>query len=488
MTQVTVRIPMPLRAFTGGAAEVVGSGATVREVLAALAQDHSGLLPRILTPEGQIRSFVNLYLGEDNVRVLQGLDTIVPEGEVLSIIPAVAGGAKKEVKGPARERRLLDLRARIPEVSPGDAHAMQQQGAALVDVREKDEIAQGSPAGAHRLGRGFLELCVEEAIPDLDRPVLLMCGGGTRSLFAAEDLLRLGYRDVRSVVGGFTRWKNEGLPFELPLRLDERSRERYSRHLLMPEVGEAGQHRLMTSKVMLIGAGGLGSPAALYLAAAGIGTLGIVDHDVVERSNLQRQVLHTDARVGTLKVESARTTLLALNPALHIDGHALHLDGRNVEDLLGGYEVVVDGSDNFATRYLVNDACVKLGIPNVHGAVFRFEGEVSVFWPRYPKDAGPCYRCLYPEPPPPELAPSCAEAGVLGVLPGVIGLLQAVETVKLLLGIGEPLIGRMLYYDALAARFSELRLARDPECRYCGAGARFPGYVDYETFCDVASG
>ncbi|MGH8478316.1 MAG: molybdopterin-synthase adenylyltransferase MoeB [Gammaproteobacteria bacterium] len=488
MTQVTVRIPMPLRTFTGGVAEVVGSGATVREVLAALGQDHSGLLPRILTPEGQIRSFVNLYLGEDNVRALQGLDTTVPEGVVLSIIPAVAGGAKKEVKGPARERRLLDLRARIPELCPSDAHAMQQQGAALVDVREQDEIAQGSPAGAHRLGRGFLELRVEEAIPDLDRPVLVMCGGGTRSLFAAEDLLRLGYRDVRSVIGGFTRWKNEGLPFELPLRLDEQSRARYSRHLLMPEVGEAGQHRLMSSKVMLVGAGGLGSPVALYLAAAGIGTLGIVDHDVVDRSNLQRQVLHTDARVGTLKVDSARTTLLALNPALHIDGHALRLDSRNVEDLLRGYEVVVDGSDNFATRYLVNDACVKLGIPNVHGAVFRFEGQISVFWPGYPKDAGPCYRCLYPEPPPPELAPSCAEAGVLGVLPGVIGLLQAVETVKLVLGIGEPLIGRMLHYDALAARFSELRLARDPECRYCGAGAHFPGYIDYEAFCDVASG
>ena len=334
MTQVTVRIPMPLRTFTGGAAEVVGSGATVREVLAALGQDHSGLLPRILTPDGQIRSFVNIYLGEDNVRVLQGLDTTVPEGVVLSIIPAVAGGAKKEVKGPARERRLLDLRARIPELSPGDAHAMQQQGAALVDVREQDEIAQGSPAGAHRLGRGFLELRVEEAMPDLDRPVLVMCGGGTRSLFAAEDLLRLGYRDVRSVAGGFTRWKNEGLPFEVPLLLDERSRERYSRHLLMPEVGEAGQLRLMTSKVMLVGAGGLGSPAALYLAAAGVGTLGIVDHDVVDRSNLQRQILHTDARVGTSKVDSARTTLLALNPALHIDGHALRLDSRNVEELL----------------------------------------------------------------------------------------------------------------------------------------------------------
>ncbi len=484
MTPVTIRIPMPLRSFTGGAAELVGAGGTVREVLAALGDEHGGLLPRILTPEGQIRSFVNIYLGEDNVRAMQGLDTIVPAGAVLSIIPAVAGGVA------AREQRLLDLRSRIPEVGPAEAQALQERGAALVDVREQDEIAQGSPGGAHRLGRGFLELRIEEAIPDLDRTVLVMCAGGTRSLFAAEDLLRLGYRDVRSVIGGFTRWKNEGLPFELPAVLDGPARERYSRHLLMPEVGEAGQRRLMAARVMLIGAGGLGSPAALYLAAAGIGTLGIVDHDVVDRSNLQRQILHTDSRVGTPKVDSARTTLLALNPGLRIDGHALRLDSRNVEDLLRGFDVVVDGSDNFPTRYLVNDACVQLRIPNVHGAVFRFEGQTTVFWPRRPdgSTAGPCYRCLYPEPPPPELAPSCAEAGVLGVLPGVIGLLQAVETVKLLLGIGEPLIGRMLYYDALAARFSELRLERDPGCRYCGPGARFPGYVDYEAVCGAALG
>ena len=223
------------------------------------------------------------------------------------------------------------------------------------------------------------------------------------------------------------------------------------------------------------------------MAAAGIGTLGIVDHDVVDRSNLQRQILHTDARVGTLKVDSARAALTALNPAVTVQPHAQRLDRHNVEEVLQGYDVVVDGSDNFATRYLINDACVKLGLPNVHGAVFRFEGQVSVFWPAYARFRGPCYRCVYPEPPPPELAPSCAEAGVLGVLPGVVGLLQAVETVKLLLGIGTPLIGRMLYYEALAARFSELKLARDPNCRYCGEGAAFPGYADYEEFCNAAS-
>ncbi len=480
MTSVTVRIPMPLRTFTGGEDEVIVQAETVGEALRALGQAHAGLIPRILTPEGQIRSFVNIYLGEQNVNALAGLNTRLTDGNIVSIIPAVAGGASMK----AKDRRLMDLRARIAQVTPLEALELQQQGAALVDVREQDEIAQGSPPGAHRLGRGFLELRIEEVVPDLDHPILVMCNGGIRSLFAAEDLKRLGYTDVRSILGGFTRWENEGRPVEIPLTLSREARERYSRHLLMPEVGEAGQLKLLDSKVLLVGAGGLGSPAALYLAAAGVGTLGIIDHDVVDRSNLQRQILHTDGRVGTSKVESARASLLALNPSITLRGHETRLDSHNVEEVFKDYELVVDGSDNFATRYLVNDACVKLGIPNVHGAVFRFEGQVSVFWPR---SEGPCYRCVYPEPPPPELAPSCAEAGVLGVLPGVIGLLQAVEAVKLLLGIGEPLIGRMLYYDALQARFTELKLPHNPLCRYCGEGARFPGYVDYEEFCNAMS-
>ncbi len=483
MRQVKVRIPMPLRSFTAGVDEVVVEAENVREALQALGRAHEGLLPRVLTPEGQVRSFVNIFVGGDNVHSLQGLETRLPEGSVLSIIPAVAGGAGLR----ARERRLVELRGRISQVTPLEAQRLQQKGAALIDVREQDEIAQASPPGAHRLGRGFLELRIEEVVPDLDRIVLLMCNGGTRSLFAAEDLQRLGYRDVRSVIGGFSRWKNEGLPIEMPRALARDERERYSRHLLMPEVGEAGQIKLLGSKVILIGAGGLGSPAALYLAAAGVGTLGIVDHDVVDRSNLQRQILHTDGRVGIPKVESARLSLLALNPDLTIETHEVRLDSGNVEGLFEGYDVVLDGSDNFQTRYLVNDACVKLGLPNIHGAVFRFEGQVSVFWPRHAERSGPCYRCIYPEPPPPELAPSCAEAGVLGVLPGIIGLLQAVETVKLLLGIGQPLIGRMLYYDALQARFSELKLRRDPSCRYCGEGTAFPGYVDYDAFCSAAS-
>ena len=387
----------------------------------------------------------------------------------------------------AKDRRIAELKKLVPEVTPHEALDLQKQGAALVDVREPSEIAQGSPAEAYRLGRSFLELNVEEAIPDLDRTVLVTCESGLRSLFAGEELIRLGYTDVRSVGGGFTRWKNDGLPFEVPRVLDAHARERYSRHLLMPEVGEIGQLTLMDSKVLLVGAGGLGSPAALYLAAAGVGTLGIVDHDVVDRSNLQRQILHTDDRVGTPKVASARTAVESLNPSVKVVEHEVHLISDNVENIFTGYDVIVDGSDNFATRYLVNDACVKLKIPNVHGSVYRFEGQVTVFWPSYEPHPGPCYRCLYPEPPPPELAPSCAEAGVLGLLPGVIGLLEAVETIKILLGIGEPLVGRLLYYDALPARFSELKLERDPACRYCGQDAMFPGYVDYEAFCAASN-
>jgi len=381
----------------------------------------------------------------------------------------------------AKDRLLAELRASVHQVEPAEALRLQARGVPLVDVRDADEMSQGSPVGAHRVGRGRLELKIEEIAPDTTAPLLVMCNSGTCSLFATEDLRRLGYTDVRSISGGFTRWKNEGLPVEVPRGLDRDYRERYSRHLLMPEVGDAGQQRLLDSSVLIVGAGGLGSPAAMYLAAAGVGRIALVDHDVVDRSNLQRQILHTDARVGTPKIESARATLKALNPSVDVVGIGERLTSANVEHLFTGYDVIVDGTDNFPSRYLINDACVRLGLPNVHGAVYRFEGQVSVFWPA--GGNGPCYRCLFPEPPPPELAPSCAEAGVMGVLPGVIGLLQAVETVKILLNLGEPLVGRMLYYDALRARFSELGVARNPACPYCAEGAEFPGYVDYERFC-----
>jgi len=387
----------------------------------------------------------------------------------------------------AKDLLLAELKSEIKEVTPREALTLQSRGAALVDVREADEIAQGSPSGALHLGRGFLELKIEEAVPDYARSIVLMCNGGMRSLFAAENLKRMGYSHLHSMIGGFSRWKAEGLPFEVPTRMDTNLRERYARHLVMPEVGEAGQIKLLNSRVLLIGAGGLGSPAALYLAAAGVGTLGLVDYDAVDRSNLQRQILHTDARVGTSKVASARQTLEALNPSLKVKSFETRLESGNVEEIFKDFEVVVDGSDNFQTRYLVNDACVKLGIPNVHGSVYRFEGQATVFWPRYPKRRGPCYRCLYPEPTPAELAPSCVDAGVLGVLPGVIGLLQAVETIKILLGIGDLLVGRLICYDALRARFTELELAPNPNCAYCGERAQFPGYIDYEKFCADAA-
>ena len=481
MSDVTIRIPTPLRAFTGGADEVHVQAGTVKEALDKLGESHDGILQQVTDGDGNLRRFVNVFVHDRNITALDGLNTPVPEGAIISIIPAVAGGAS------FKQQRLAALRREVPEVTPQEAYELQQQGAVLVDVREPDEVALGRARGAEPIVRGYLELRIEERVLDPSTPVLVMCAGGSRSLFAAEDLRQLGYRDVRSVAGGFDLWKQEGLPVEVPRVLNGEERERYGRHLTIPEVGEKGQVRLLESKVLLVGAGGLGSPAALYLAAAGIGTIGIVDDDVVDRSNLQRQILHADDRVGELKVESAQRTLAALNPAVEVEAFRERLDSGNVERIFAGYDVVVDGTDNFPARYLVNDACVKLGIPNVHGSVFRFEGQVSVFWPGRAENPGPCYRCLYPEPPPAELAPSCADAGVLGVLPGVIGLLQSVETIKVLLQIGDPLVGRLLTYDALPARFTELKLERDPACAYCGEGADFPGYVDYERFCNVAA-
>ena len=383
----------------------------------------------------------------------------------------------------AKRERLSSLRRDIPEVEPSGAVERLNSGAVLVDVRSADEVSQGSPFSAIRVPRGFLELKIEEFAPDLSQPVLTLCAGGTRSLFAADDLKRLGYTNVSSVAGGFSAWKREGLPFEVPKSLTASQRERYGRHLTVPEVGEEGQLQLLGSSVLLIGAGGLGSPAALYLAAAGVGTIGIVDDDIVDRSNLQRQILHQDNRVGDLKVDSARSTLEALNPELQIRTYPTRLAAHNAIEIFEGYDAVLDGTDNFATRYLVNDICVQLEIPNIHGSVFRFEGQVSVFWPSRTEDPGPCYRCLYPEPPPPEFAPSCAEAGVLGVLPGVVGLLQAVETIKVLLGIGDALVGRLLHYDALEPEVRVFDLARDENCRWCSGTDESPELEDVAFVC-----
>ena len=375
---------------------------------------------------------------------------------------------------------LNETKAAIREIDVQTADHLRREGGLLVDVREQDEVEQGSVPGAVHIPRGYLELQIEEKAPDRERPIAIYCAGGTRSAFAARALQELGYTDVSSVSGGFNAWKNADLPWSVPRSLSADQRRRYSRHLLIPEVGEVGQQRLLDAKVLLVGAGGLGSPAAYYLAAAGVGTLGVLDADTVDDSNLQRQILHTTDRVGVPKVESARIAIESLNPDVRVVTHNTRLHKDNVLDLFADYDIVLDGTDNFATRYLINDATVLLNKPNVHGSIFRFEGQVTTFVPH----DGPCYRCLFPTPPPPELAPSCAEAGVLGVLPGTVGLLQATEVIKLVLGIGRPLIGRLLMYDALETEFRELRLSRDPSCPMCGPGA--PTSLDEIEYTDVA--
>ncbi|HZX76126.1 molybdopterin-synthase adenylyltransferase MoeB [Lysobacter sp.] len=370
----------------------------------------------------------------------------------------------------------------IERITPAEALRRQRDGALLIDVRERHERAAGHAKGAMGIAKAELEADPQAVVPDRDAVVLLICQSGQRSLAAANALLAAGYRRVASVEGGTTRWIAEGLPLAPP-DADSDFYDRYSRHLRLPEVGEAGQRRLQSARIAMVGAGGLGSPAAFYLAAAGVGSLVLADDDVVDRSNLQRQILHTEARIGVAKVESARIALSALNPTVQVDVFPERITAANVERLIADADVVIDGADNFPVRYLLNDACVKLGKPLVYGAVHRFEGQVSVFDAGRHRGHAPCYRCLFPEPPPPEAAPNCAEAGVLGVLPGVIGLLQATEAIKLILGIGEPLSGRLLHFDALGMRFRETRLPADPECPVCAEGREFPGYIDYVRFC-----
>lgn len=370
----------------------------------------------------------------------------------------------------------------IRELSPAEALERLHAGAVLVDVREVHERELGMAHGASGIARGDLERDPCAHLPDADAEILLICQGGHRSQLTAEALASRGYRNVGSVAGGTSAWESAGLPMRRA-QLDDDFAERYSRHLRLPEVGVAGQRALESARVALVGAGGLGSPAAFYLAAAGVGTLRLVDDDVVDRSNLQRQILHAEARVGMGKVASARVALEALNPRTRIEAFEERLGAHNVERLLQDADVVIDGADNFAARYLLNDACVKLRKPLVYGAVHRFEGQASVFDAGRQRGQAPCYRCLFPEPPRPEAAPNCAEAGVLGVLPGIIGLLQATEAIKLLLGLGDPLAGRLLQFDALAMRFRETRLVPDPDCPVCAPGRDFPGYIDYARFC-----
>ena len=370
------------------------------------------------------------------------------------------------------------------EITPREASQRLARGALLIDVREDDERELGMAEGAIGAARAELESAPHRYIPDQTAEVLLICQSGGRSMLTVEQLQRLGYPNVVSVRGGTSMWQAEGLPLTRPTgQVDTDFHERYSRHLKLPEIGAKGQRRLEAATAVVVGAGGLGSPAAFYLAAAGVGRLRIVDDDVVDRSNLQRQILHADADTGLAKVDSAETRLSALNPRVDIEPVRERLTSENVERLLLDADVVLDGADNFPARYLLSDACVQLHKPLVYGAVHRFEGQVSVFDAGRQRGKAPCYRCLFPEPPPPEAAPNCSEVGVLGVLPGVIGLLQATEAMKLLLGLGEPLAGRLLHFDALSMRFRETRLAPDPDCPVCAPGKAFPGYIDYAAFC-----
>ena len=390
---------------------------------------------------------------------------------------------------PSGPEIIKQIRSQVDEVDPADVNRQLGNGAVVVDVRETHEFEAGHLPGAKHVPRGYLESRIEGAVPDHDAHVVLYCQTGQRSALAAHTLKDLlGYRNVESMTGGITLWKDRGYEVEVPKAMTAEQRERYSRHLLIPEVGVAGQQKLLEAKVLLLGAGGLGSPTALYLAAAGVGTLGIVDNDEVDLSNLQRQVIHTTDRIGVPKVDSAEETISAINPDVEVVKYPVRLDASNIVEIIEGYDVIVDGLDNFPTRYLLNDASVRLDIPVVSAAILGFDGQLSVFAPH----DGPCYRCLFPEPPPAELAPSCGANGVLGVLPGTMGLLQATEVVKLIIGEGDPLIGRLLLYDALAATFTEVKVHRDPNCPIC---SRDPAEIsddelgvfpDYEAFCAAA--
>ena len=384
-------------------------------------------------------------------------------------------------------KNIIDeARASIKQIDLDQARKMiEQPGTVLIDVREGDEWRQGHIATATFIPRGFLELRVEEKVPDHKTPVILQCASGTRSLLAARTLRELGYENVYNLTGGFNAWKDKGLPWLAERQFTADEITRYSRHFVIPEVGEKGQAKLLDSKVLLLGAGALGSPSALYLAAAGVGTIGVVDFDVVDLSNLQRQIIHATDRVGMLKTESLEKSLKALNPNVKVNRHDVRLSSENVMEVIAPYDVIVNCGDNFPTRYLINDACVFAKKPLVDGAIFRFEGYAVVF---YAAKGGPCYRCLYPEPAPPDMAPSCAEAGVLGALPGVIGSIEALEAIKLLIGAGQPLMGRMVYFDTLSSDYVRvLKIKRNPDCPVCGDHPTQTTLIDYEAFCGLTA-
>jgi molybdopterin/thiamine biosynthesis adenylyltransferase/rhodanese-related sulfurtransferase len=391
---------------------------------------------------------------------------------------------------PSGAEYIRQIKSQVEEVDPAQVSEHLGNGIVLVDVREGTEWDAGHIPGARHVPRAYLESRIESTIgPDRDQEIVLYCASGQRSALAANTLAdQLGYSNVKSMTGGITLWKDRGYKVETPKVLNPEQKERYSRHLLVPEIGLEGQTKLLESKVLLLGAGGLGSPTALYLAAAGVGTLGVVDDDDVDLSNLQRQVIHTTDRIGTPKVDSAEISIKAINPDVDVVKYQMRLDASNIMEIIDGYDVIVDGVDNFPTRYLLNDATVRLGIPVVSASILGFDGQLSVFKPH----DGPCYRCLYPVPPPAELAPSCGANGVLGVLPGTMGLLQATEVVKLVTGAGEPLVGRLLLYEALGATFTELKVRRDPDCPICSkdpseiSDDEMGVFPDYEAFCAAA--
>lgn len=387
----------------------------------------------------------------------------------------------KDVKGKIRETDVAAVR-KVVEAAKGQSGDGNGHGPILIDVREKDEWLEGNIPGARWIPRGFLEQRIEDQVPERSAEIVVYCAGGTRSALAARSLEELGYTNVKSMAGGFTAWKRAGLNFERPFVMTQEQSIRYSRHTMLPEMGEAGQIKLLKSKVLCLGAGGLGSPAGLYLAAAGVGTIGFVDDDTVDSSNLQRQIIHAMDRVGLPKVESAKKAIAQLNPDVKVIGHQTRLDSSNVLDIIKDYDLIVDGADNFPTRYLLNDACLKLGKPIVHGSIYRFEGQVTSFVP-----GKGCYRCSFPEPPPPDMAPSCQEAGVLGVLCGVIGSLQVTEAIKILLGVGKPLSDRTLFFDALGLKFREFKRHKVPTCPTCGEGINPENIelIDYQAFCNV---
>lgn len=379
---------------------------------------------------------------------------------------------------------LMDeARQTIPELTIDEVKERIERGeqGAVLDVREREEYREGHLEGAIALPRGFLEMRVEETLPDKTQPIIAYCAGGVRSLIAARTMKELGYEKVSSMAGGYTAWKNAGYKWVADRQFSQEQITRYARHFTLPDVGEQGQAKLLDAKILCVGAGGLGSPVAYYLAAAGVGTVGIADHDTVDMSNLQRQILHTNDRVGMPKVESARMTLEALNPDVNVIPIQERLSSENVMQIIKDYDVVVNGCDNFPTRYLINDACVMAKKILVDGSIFQFEGQATVFSP----DEGPCYRCLFPEPPPPGMAPSCAEAGVLGVLPGLVGCVQALEAIKVILGAGTPLIGRMIHFDTLSTEIRVLKLRRDPNCLVCSENPKITQLIDYEEFCGL---